>query len=42
MWDEIDVVPTRVSDRVPTHRALLELGLLVAVACVAVLLQLLG
>ncbi len=42
MWNEIDVVPMRASDRSATRQALRELGLLVAAALVAAILPLLG
>ncbi len=42
MWDEIDVVPTRPSDRTTSRHALHELGLLVVAAIIAALLLLLG
>ena len=42
MWDEIDVVPTRPSDRTTSPRALLELGLLVVAAMIAALLPFIG
>lgn len=42
MWNEIDVVPTRPSDRTGSPHALRELGLLVFAALVAALLALIG
>ena len=42
MWDEIEIVPTRPSDRSSTAKALRELALLVVAAVLAALLPLIG